>query len=113
MNNKEKQIRHEKVNEIAKLISLNPSFCKSREDCYECPIFKKNTCDYVASAQLLYDLGYRKERRGEWKRRENKSPTQIEAYCSICGRDAVYQVIDNKWKFENFCPHCGAKMKGE
>lgn len=60
-NEQEKQIRHEKVNELAKIISLNSNFCKSRGDCYECPIFKKNTCEYVASAQELYDLGYRKE----------------------------------------------------
>ena len=53
------------------------------------------------------------ERQGEWIRRENKSPTQTEAYCSMCGRDVVYQVIDNKWAFENYCPHCGAEMKGE
>lgn len=99
-------------------------------------------CEHMTEAQFLYDKGYRKVynsctikmqgeselskvfnefleeytyvklRQGEWIKRENKSPTQIEAYCSMCGRDAVYQVIDNKWQFENFCPHCGAKMKG-
>jgi DNA-directed RNA polymerase subunit RPC12/RpoP len=44
---------------------------------------------------------------GEWVRQKG-SP---EAICSNCGRDVVYQVIDNKWAFENYCPHCGAKMK--
>ncbi len=45
-----------------------------------------------------------------WKRQPSKDP---EAVCSACGREAVYQIIDNKWAFENFCPHCGAKMEGE
>ena len=37
---------------------------------------------------------------------------QAEAKCSICGRDAVYQITEDKWEFENYCPHCGAKMDG-
>ena len=45
-----------------------------------------------------------------WKRQSGKDP---EAVCSACGREAVYQIIDNKWAFENFCPHCGAKMGEE
>ncbi len=44
-----------------------------------------------------------------WKRQPSKDP---EAVCSACGREAVYQIIDNKWAFENFCPHCGARMDG-
>ena len=38
---------------------------------------------------------------------------QAEAKCSICGRDVVYQITEDKWEFENYCPHCGAKMDGE
>ncbi len=45
-----------------------------------------------------------------WKRQPGKDP---EAACSACGREAVYQIIDGKWAFENFCPHCGAEMKEE
>lgn len=45
-----------------------------------------------------------------WKKQPGKDP---EAVCSNCGREAVYQIIDNRWAFENFCPHCGAKMEGE
>ena len=33
-----------------------------------------------------------------------------EAICSECGRDVVYQVVDDRYMFENYCPHCGAKM---
>lgn len=48
-------------------------------------------------------------RHAYWKRQPGKDP---EAVCSHCGREAVYQIIDGKWEFENFCPHCGAKMDG-
>lgn len=63
----------------------------------------------IGLAEHLYKEDYRKEIHGKWIKRENKSPTQSEAYCSICGRDAVYQVIDNRWQFEDYCPHCGSK----
>lgn len=46
---------------------------------------------------------------GEWVRQKGRP----EAICSECGREVVYQIIDNKWWFENFCPHCGADMRKE
>lgn len=49
-------------------------------------------------------------RHAYWNRQPGKDP---EAVCSACGREAVYQIIDGKWAFENFCPHCGAKMDGK
>ena len=38
---------------------------------------------------------------------------EAEAYCLTCGRDVVYQVINNRYQFENYCPHCGARMDRE
>lgn len=35
------------------------------------------------------------------------------AECEICGREAVYQIVDDYWEYEPWCPHCGAKMDGE
>jgi len=32
------------------------------------------------------------------------------AECEKCGREAVYQIIDDHWRYEPFCPHCGAIM---
>jgi formamidopyrimidine-DNA glycosylase len=34
------------------------------------------------------------------------------AECENCGREAVYQIIDGRWQYEPWCPHCGAKMDG-
>lgn len=64
-------------------------------------------------AEALYNAGYRKQKEGEWVRKERKKGVIApEAVCSNCGRDVEYQVIDGKWAFENYCSHCGAKMKG-
>ena len=35
------------------------------------------------------------------------------AECEKCGREAVYQIIDDHWQYEPWCPHCGAIMDGE
>jgi hypothetical protein len=43
----------------------------------------------------------------------DRDDAKAEAICSECGREVVYQIIDNKWRFENFCPHCGADMRKE
>ena len=68
-------------------------------------------CSFMAEA--IYNEGYRKQSEGEWIKKEKMyGKVSSEAVCSNCGRDVVYQVIDNKWAFENFCPHCGLKMKG-
>jgi len=48
---------------------------------------------------------------GEWTRVEKTSPTSPEAVCPFCRREVVYQVINGRHEFENFCPHCGAKLR--
>ena len=39
--------------------------------------------------------------------------TEDGAECENCGREAVYQIVDDHWEYEPWCPHCGAKMDGE
>lgn len=50
-------------------------------------------------------------KQGAWKIRENRGAGTVEAECPFCGREAVYQPVDGKWEYENFCPHCGAKLR--
>ena len=79
-------------------------------------------CSMTKVYEVLYNAGYRKQSEviannatttGEWVRQNKiKGKVTPEAVCSECGREVVYQVIDNKYFFENFCPHCGAEMKG-
>ena len=43
-------------------------------------------------------------RHGRWIKTEDG------AECENCGREAVYQVVDDHWEYEPWCPHCGARM---
>ena len=57
-----------------------------------------------ALASLLYGNGWRKQSEGEWIDVED---TFLYRYkCSLCGEIKL-------GKMTNFCPNCGAKMKGE
>jgi DNA-directed RNA polymerase subunit RPC12/RpoP len=68
----------------------------------------------ILKAEALYNAGYRKQSVGEWVRQEKeKGKVTPEAVCSNCGRDVEYQVIDGRWAFENYCPHCGSRNRGE
>ena len=50
-------------------------------------------------------------KRGEWvKRTHNTLIAQVNfAYCSECGQPIMHEHTRSLW---NFCPNCGAKMKG-
>lgn len=61
-------------------------------------------------ADVLYMLNYRKRSEGEWKPHEEfniilHTNIHLGYICSRCNKGADYNT--------NFCPHCGAKMKGE
>ena len=49
----------------------------------------------------------------KWVKKKDRKVGESEAYCLICGREVVYQVINNRYQFENYCPHCGARMDKE
>lgn len=59
------------------------------------------------TAEKMVAKGYRKQSEGEWCWIADDSPM-----CNICGN--VFDTNDNAdaglW---NFCPNCGAKIKGE
>lgn len=65
-------------------------------------------CDPDAenTAKAIYEAGWRKQREGKWKFHKDGSGT-----CSECHFTQM-----NVWDYDNwqnFCDHCGAKMKGE
>lgn len=72
----------------------------------------ENPCHNQRIAEKLYNAGYRKQSEGEWIERdciiESKRGRTIHysiRKCSVCG----------KWNGRhktNFCPNCGANMKG-
>lgn len=49
----------------------------------------------------------------KWVKKKDRKVGEAEAYCLTCGREVVYQVINNRYQFENYCPHCGARMDRE
>jgi hypothetical protein len=56
-------------------------------------------------AMDLYDAGYRKQSEGEWELHKDGSGT-----CSEC-----HFTQKNVWDYDNwqnFCGHCGVRMKG-
>lgn len=47
------------------------------------------------------------------------APVKIERYdngqgrCPLCKTDIPFQVVNDKWAFEPYCPHCGVRMNLE
>jgi rubrerythrin len=64
------------------------------------------TIDELAE-YLTTKKGYRKERQGEWKYNRNSAPYEKLYYCSLCAHG------ESDYGMDNYCPHCGALMKGE
>ena len=66
----------------------------------------------MCEAYALYNAGYRKQSKGEWiceKEETVWSETLLHEHCSECGRK--FTRTDKQVPI-NFCPNCGAKMKG-
>ena len=93
---KEKQIE-----EMAKTI------CKhyNTEKCTKCGEYPY--CSVGLSAEALYNAGYRKQIEGEWIFKQTHYEAD-ECNCSICGQ----LMTTAKGVRMNYCPNCGAKMKG-
>ena len=107
------------IEEIA--IVLSKVNCKP-EGCGYCYLeygTLENSCEeylvYKKMATVLYNAGYRKvdeEAQGKWhfwKLPSYSVSVTHELICSICG----YSAEMLKGRHYNYCPNCGAKMKGD
>ena len=94
---KEKQIE-----EMAKIIYDADILCDTCGD---------GTGSYCsdAIASLLYNAGYRKQSEGEWVHTDKAQHWHGQDECSECG---FHDKKRNDLSHLNFCPNCGAKMKG-
>ena len=92
------------IDEMAKLICTYPQ-CIHHNIIGECA---NAECQTVDIAENLYKQGYRKQSEGEWVRDSFKAKTGEILYhtpaCSVCGMANSFMT--------NYCPNCGAKMKG-
>ena len=98
---REKQIE-EMFTDIIAAHKSAVDYCADQHGCERCDHrIHGKWCDYFAMAESLYEQGYRKQSEGEWSHGVNDT-----VKCSICRRrmPKIYCM--------NFCPHCGAKMKG-
>ena len=99
--------REKQIEEMEKNLCQN-DFCSS--ECRgHCRLGANSYCrDVEIIAEKLYNAGYRKQSEGEWLEIDDGvligDGKHLE--CSECGA----------WKKDkqrsNFCPNCGAKMKG-
>ena len=68
-------------------------------------------CDYCLEylkAESIYNAGYRKQKEGEWIFEHEFYGKML---CSNCKEEALVNEC-NEYVDSDFCPHCGARMKG-
>jgi rubrerythrin len=65
---------------------------------------------FVKVAEHIYNAGYRKQIVGEWTNNNGRTLYK----CSVCGHTCPYdaQADDISYWTCNYCPICGAWMKG-
>ena len=104
--------REKQIEEMAKaLTKYEYSLCERlpKDECLlTSAIHAQVSCDYCKIAEFLYNAGYRKQSEGEWQF-VDVLPMRGKIYqCTKCKERYLEQVL-----CFNFCPNCGAKMKGE
>ena len=72
---------------------------------------KKKVIGSYTIATTLYNQNFRKQSEGAWVWKKKIEPqAQNRLYCSVCDDECLAK--NNYYVKSNFCPHCGAKMKG-
>lgn len=79
------------------------------EECGNVAEKNKHKCKAKVYARRAYDAGYRKQSEGEWK---NLDICAEDMYCYVCGGIAPVDCEKEDFYKSNYCPNCGAKMKG-
>ena len=98
-----------KIEEMAEIIDLACDKCKATRNCEQCEGYNQGAkCLHRFYAKHLIEQGYRKVEQGEWKPIMQELNYCDTLECSSCGF-----VIDISLTDYNYCPNCGARMKGE
>lgn len=64
--------------------------------------------DGFAIAEEIYNAGYRKQNAGEWRVDDFTGIIK----CNLCDNDAPISTVSGEQYEPEYCPNCGAKMKG-
>lgn len=104
--------RKNQIDEMARTMCFRSGHC-TVESCVGV------NCETTWLVTKLYNAGYRKQTEGEWLDRKGKSVKFNEndgcpeksCYCSVCEEWLV--ASDEYPCIGNYCPNCGAKMKGD
>ena len=95
-------------NELIEIIKPYVSGFACEEESGSCEFTDCRSCNALNLAKEIYNAGYRKQSEGEWEAVQREWDFDpffyIDYVCSVCGSRE-----QNK---RNFCPNCGAKMKG-
>ena len=101
MKDNEKQAIEEFEND---LVACHTEFADGNGDIYT---------DYSTTAEKMVAKGYRKQIEGEWATETTDWVYDVKrTYCSNCGKSAIFDSFMGKYRLTNFCPNCGASMKG-
>ena len=86
-----------------------------RELCEECPIYGQTGCDHCFEDALQYVIGMLEQepKTGEWIEQNDDYFDWYE--CSECGygSEGEMQYSSEYDVRTNYCPNCGADMRGE
>jgi hypothetical protein len=106
---RKQRMSREKHIDQKQVVQMARDICCKRDkpqNCKDCDVM---WCKAQLHAFRAYKAGYRKQEEGEWVRRYSDHTDHLGTFkkydgdfCSICG------VLGSG----NFCPNCGAKMKG-
>ena len=77
-------------------------------ECYGCdPMYYGTDGDFLAKE--LVEMGWRKQKEGEWVLVEKEDFIYQLRKCSVCGYSSFFNEYGELYQF---CPNCGSKMKG-
>ena len=110
------------MSEEKQIEEMAKDICRVSQNCNDVchPI---STCNALKYAERAYEAGYRKQSEGEWlvDAWDNEKEEWVtipynkhlhaDAYCSLCKKNALLDGAEFGVA-SNYCPHCGAKMKG-
>ena len=85
--------------------------CYKKQDCRGCPYKDAVICEYAMGYDALKLLKEQQERKkGKWVRKFSRPNVYLDLcwYCTACEE----RVADSWANTFNFCPNCGAEMRG-